>query len=202
MVSTGVSKADLDSTLKDESLEEIKQKCREVAVTDPGDTQKIASVLTEMSLHYYDDVRKQAERSFSAALTAAAVGTMFFLAAAVLVMNNRTDKATISLISGSLIQVISGINFYLYGKAGRQFSLFHVCLERMNRFLVANSICENLTCPHKRDEIRADLVRMVGQAPMLSVDGGNHRSGGTGKAPGAKHVTTKAASLTAKGATA
>jgi len=124
-----------------------------------------------MSLHYYQAVRIQAQRSFQAALAAAAVGTVFFIAAAGLVMNGASDRATISLIAGTLIQVISGINFYLYGKAARQFSLFHVCLERMNRFLVANSICANLDQGDKRDELRAELVKIVAEAPMLTVDG-------------------------------
>jgi hypothetical protein len=45
-------------------------------------------------------------------------------------------QASLGVTAGSLIQVISGINFYLYARAARQFAAFHVCLERTNRFIL------------------------------------------------------------------
>ncbi len=77
------------------------------------------------------------------------------------------DKASISFLAGSVIQVISGINFYLYFKAARQFASFHICLERTNRFLVANSICMDVGCTVKRDEIRTELIEIIARAPMF-----------------------------------
>ena len=146
----------------------------EVAQSDRGDTRKVASVLLRMSLHYYDAVRKQAQQSFLSALGLACLGTVFFIVAAALVMDHpdraSSGKAIVSVIGGGLVHVISGINFYLYGRTARQFSAFHVCLERMNRFLVADSIAANLTGA-KKDEVRAELVKIVAEAPMLKFEG-------------------------------
>jgi len=76
----------------------------------------------------------------------------------------------ISLIVGALIQVISMINFYLYAKASRQFAAFHLCLERTHRFLLANSLCENLKNQDHKDEARCALIDLIAQAPMLTED--------------------------------
>ncbi len=155
------------------SLDEIRKNCEAVATADPSDTQKVASVLLEMSLNYYEHVRREARQSFYSALGAAVVGTCFFIVGAGFFLGLNGEKAKISLIAGALVQVISGINFYLYGKSARQFAMFHVCLERMNRFLVANSICTNLESAVKRDEARAELVHIMAEAQMLSIDGIN-----------------------------
>jgi hypothetical protein len=68
-----------------------------------------------------------------------------------------------------LIEAISAIGFYLYGRAASQFGSFHICLERMNRFLIANSMCESME-PQKRDEVRSALVDVMAHAPLLTFD--------------------------------
>ncbi len=151
-------------------VRDMLQDCEEIAQTAPGDIHRIGSLLQEMILKYYADVRSQAQQSFRAALAAATVGILFFIYAIWLGMSpDGSGQARLGLIAGSLIQFISGINFYLYFRAGRQFASFHVCLERTNRFLLANTICENLSDP-ARDEMRRELVRVVATAPMLTLD--------------------------------
>lgn len=150
----------------------LKKKCEELAHVEPKNTNKMASLLQDMSLRYYEDVRTQAQQSFRVACLAAAVGTILFVYAAYVMMKgtNSVSTAAWGLLPGALVQVISGINFYLYGKAARQFGAFHVCLERTNRFLLANTLCENLTCPTRRDEVRTQLIQVVANAPMLTLD--------------------------------
>jgi hypothetical protein len=153
------------------SLHALKEDCEEVARTEPGDTHKMASLLQQMSLNYYEDVRRQAQQSFYCALVAALIGVLFFFYAAYLMMNqDSASNAKVSLIAGALVQVISGINFYFYGKASRQFASFHICLERTNRFLLANTLCENLLCKDRRDLMRTELIRVISTSPMLTLD--------------------------------
>lgn len=160
-----------ESPISDTPLEELKKNCEAVASSAPGDTQKIASLLSKMILNYYEDVRKQAQQSFYCALVAAVLGTLFFIYATWLAMEPKSSAtANISLIGGALIQVISGINFYMYARASRQFGAFHICLERTNRFLLGNTLCENLNCPTRRDEMRSELIKVVANAPMLTMD--------------------------------
>ncbi|MET0397927.1 MAG: hypothetical protein ABW277_14030 [Longimicrobiaceae bacterium] len=153
-------------------LEALQRECEEVGRTAPGDTQKMASLLSQMSLSYYQDVRRQAQQSFGSALVAALIGIGFFVYAAWLIMEGgyKTGSATLPLIAGALVQIISGINFLLYGRAARQFAAFHICLERTNRFLLANTLCENLACPTQRDRMRSQLICIVANAPMLTLE--------------------------------
>ena len=140
--------------------------CDEVAHTQPGDTQKMASLLQKMILRYYEDVLLQAKQSFRSALGAAILGTLFFGLA---VWMKDDGMVNAGLVAGAIVSVISGVNFWLYGKAARQFSVFHVCLERTNRFMLANTMCESMEST-TRDQLRAELVRIVASAPMLTAD--------------------------------
>lgn len=65
-----------------------------------------------------------------------------------------------SLISGSLIEVISGINFYLYGKTSVQLADFQTRLDVTQRFLLAKSICESLEGDYKQ-KARSELIQTI-----------------------------------------
>ena len=76
-------------------------------------------------------------------------------------MNEKSERiSNVSLISGALVEVVAGINFYLYSRASNQLSCFHTRLDVTQRFLLANSLCENLEGELK-NETRADLVRLI-----------------------------------------
>jgi hypothetical protein len=142
--------------------------CERLAHAKPSDIQEIAALLQEMILRYYSDVRAQAQQSFWAALCVALAGIAFFVWAIWHQMASPSgDQLTLKLVAGALIQVISGTMFVLYGRATRQFGSFHVCLERTNRFLLANTICEALD-PSVRDEVRKQLILEIARAPIVS----------------------------------
>jgi len=110
---------------------------------------------------YHDLVLEQARRSFRWALVSAIFGFLFFIAAVIfLLLQQPQNIATVSLISGALVEVISTINFYLYGKASTQLSDFQIRLDVTQRFLLANSVCEGLEGETKLNS-RADLVRAI-----------------------------------------
>src|SRR6266513_3049796 len=83
------------------AVQEIEQRCRELAATRPENTQKIASDLLGMGKAYYHDACMRAQQSFKVALGAAVVGTLFFFASSVLVMTGRTDRATFTTVGGA-----------------------------------------------------------------------------------------------------
>jgi hypothetical protein len=170
-------------------LEDIEQKCRELAITSPENTQKIAADLLGMGKAYYHDACMRAQQSFRVALGAAIVGIMFLFGASALVMAGKTNSSTYAAVSGSVVETLAAVVFVLHFKAVKQFGYFHVCLERMTRFMVANSVCTNIECGVKRDETRAMLVKAMLDAPMLPLfeDKSDHKVRGTsaGKARGA-----------------
>jgi len=162
-----LSAAVVEQSLRTPSMPELNATCDKLADAEVSDTNGIAALLLKMSLRYYADVLRQAQQSFFLALGAAAVGLAFFLYAAWSAMHGGPAK--IGIITGALVEAISAIGFYLYGRAASQFGSFHICLERMNRFLIANSVCESME-PQKRDEARSALVDVMAHAPLLTFD--------------------------------
>jgi hypothetical protein len=157
-----------------------------------GDT---VSAHERMILHYYRDVQEQADQSFRAAKTAAWVGfgvlimtlvysLVFDALAHFDMLDSRSDttKASaiagdsvpanlrtvggIGVVSGVLIEFIAGINFWLYGRAAKQFGAFHICLERTHRYLIAYKMCEEMA--EKKDDTLRDLVCIMANAPMIT----------------------------------
>jgi hypothetical protein len=131
----------------------------DVAKADAGNISEVAASQLKISNDYYDSVLGQARQSFRAAIIAAGVGLGFFLAALGFALAlGKLDVAIISSISGSVVEVIAGLNFWLFGKTAAQLDLFHVRLEQTQRFLLANSVCANLR-DDARDTARSELVK-------------------------------------------
>jgi hypothetical protein len=66
----------------------------------------------------------------------------------------------VPLVSGAVVEVVSGLVFYLYGKTSSQLSAFHSRLEVLQRYLLANSICESLD-GEARNTARAALIQEI-----------------------------------------
>lgn len=139
----------------------ISESLDRLSKADRADVQEIAASQIELLSAYYNLVLEQARRSFKWALVAAGVGLGFFLGSVVfLLLRQFHNVAVVSLISGSLVEAIAGINFYLYGRTSDQLADFHARLDATQRFLLANSICESLEGEFK-ERARSDLVRTI-----------------------------------------
>jgi hypothetical protein len=146
-----------------------------------GDIGDIVAAHEKLILKYYDDVLTQANQSFFSARTVAALG--FWLLAITLAYAlifdalNRfnlgapsaaTTSMTIEkigLVSGALIEFIAGVNFWLYARGARQFSAFHICLERTHRYLIAYKVIKEVQTD--RDCALRDLACIMANAPMI-----------------------------------
>lgn len=118
---------------------------KRLAEAKSGDVKEIAASQIELLARFYDLSLSQASRSFRWALIASIAGLVFFLAALVfMAWSQDPGLATISVISGAMVQVIGGINFWLYSRTISQLTLFQSRLEVTQRFLLANSLCESL----------------------------------------------------------
>jgi|GEM_PF-3039766 len=133
----------------------------QLAQSEPGDTIKIASAQLGLINEYYKTALTQARQSFVMALGAAGVGLIFFLVAVIFLLLSQSQSiAIVSIISGAVIETISGLNFYLYGQTSKQMAYYHHSIEQMNRFLLANSVCEMLDASTKQ-EARSRLVASI-----------------------------------------
>ncbi len=133
----------------------------DVSRADPTNIQQVAASQFRLSSLYYENVLAQARRSFNAAVVAAVAGSAFFLAAVTFAMTTSQLAAPlVSLLGGGVVEVVAGLNFWLYSRTSHQLNSFHLRLERMQRFLVANSVSVGLS-GDRREEALSELVRII-----------------------------------------
>lgn len=127
-----------------------------------SDTREVATSQLELINRYHHNVLRQVQQSFYWALFTAGLGTFFIIIAiSFFILKQYTSVSILSSVLGTLVYAISGVNFYIYGRASSQFSAFHVFLDRTHRFLLANSICENIHDDSKRDVVRSEIVLSI-----------------------------------------
>jgi hypothetical protein len=157
--------------------------CRELKdAVDGGTLGDVLDKFERLIVRYYEDVQKQAMTSFEAAKTVAWVGFTVLIATLVYVLvfdaldrfqvrglsiNSKSFTVeSVGVISGILIETIAGVNFWLYARASRQFSAFHICLERTHRYILAHKISSEIE--ENRDQTVRDLVCIMAHAPMIT----------------------------------
>lgn len=134
------------------------------------DVQVVAAQQIKLLDDYHKIVLDQSRKSFGSALVAAIVGLGFFLGAVISILSSqKIDVALISAVAGSLVEVISGVNFYLYAKTTAQMADFQSRLDMTQRFLLANSICETLEGEFKQ-KTRSQLVLEIANPKEVKVD--------------------------------
>ena len=143
----------------------IDEAAKNISEADPGDVPKIASEQIKIISEYYLEVLKQSKESFLWAKRVAMVGFAFFIGAVIfLLVFQLQNMATISLIAGALIEISSGIGFYLYSKSIFQMADYFKILDTTQRYLLANSMCEGLEdC---KDETRSAIIKQLANVSM------------------------------------
>jgi hypothetical protein len=140
---------------------------KELSDADPRNIQQVSAAQLALSTSYYKNVLQQAQRSFIAAIASATMGLLFFIAAvSILLARNDVRAGTVSVISGGIVEVIAGLNFWLYGRTAFQLNSFHIRLEQTQKYLMANSIATKLGT-EKREIALSDLIRVMTSQPIF-----------------------------------
>jgi hypothetical protein len=145
-----------------------------------GDT---TAKVQQLIMQYYSDVQGQATESFESAKTVAFFGFLLFAVTIVYmiftdlmphsrqswfaVTKDGMGVGTIGLISGSVVELIAGTQFFLYRNSARQFGAFHICLERTHRYLLAYTMAEQIGARAK-DNTLEKIVCVMANAPMIT----------------------------------
>jgi len=158
--------------------------CDELQKALSGNMGETVAAHVRMILKYYDDVHKQATRSFNSAKSVALIGFGVLIATLVYTLafdalshfnvpsmkvnsGDLLKVSSIGVVSGVLIEFIAGVNFWLYRNATRQFNAFHICLERTHRYLIAYKMIEEIGGERKA-EIAEQVVCIMANAPMIT----------------------------------
>jgi hypothetical protein len=151
-------------TAQGDSIKALFASTDELARIDLDEPQEVLSASGNILNSYYTVALAQSARSFVWALVAAGAGVVFFIAAITfLLVRDSVEAATVSAIGGAIVELVAGLNFYLYGKANEQAASHRFSLEKMQRYLLANSIIESLSTAETKDDSRAKLVSAMAE---------------------------------------
>ncbi|QHO78327.1 hypothetical protein ACH79_42815 [Bradyrhizobium sp. CCBAU 051011] len=133
----------------------VRDSIRRIGATDPANVQMIAAAQLELLAEYHQIALAQSRRIFFWALVGSGVGLIFLLAAFV-----RAFPTEIAFISGAIVEIVAGIVFVLYGKPIPQLNTFQRRLDDLQRYILANSLCEALD-GDERNKARAALIQEI-----------------------------------------
>lgn len=163
---------------------DFKEKCsalgEAVSSHSVGDT---TARVQQLIMQYYQDVQGQSTQSFESAKRVALLGFLLFAVTVVYLIfvdlmphipqswfkpnQGGVGVGAIGLISGSVVELIAGTQFFLYRNSARQFGAFHICLERTHRYLLAYTMAEQIGAKDK-DKTLEKIVCIMANAPMIT----------------------------------
>lgn len=134
--------------------------------SDPTDFQAISASKLTLSNGFYHNALSQSQQSFLWALIWAGVGALFIISTVTLVIVLQPTIATsviIALLGGTGgigSSAIAYATLQLYKQASEQAAACHIRLDRTSDFILANSACEGLEGPEKK-EMRSEIIRKL-----------------------------------------
>jgi hypothetical protein len=137
----------------------IRDSIQRIGAADPANVQLIAASQLEVLAGYHQIALAQSRRIFFWALVGSGVGLIFFVAAVAF-------ELPIAFLSGATVEIVAGIVFVLSGKTTAQLSSFHSRLEVLQRYILANSLCEALD-GDDRNKARAALIQEISRPQVV-----------------------------------
>ena len=142
-----------------------RDKIESVRIADVSKVQEVAASQIQILNVFYEEVLGQAHRAFRTAIIASISGfALLALAVLIALFQQSIQVASLGVISGTIMQFIAGVNFYLYGRTASQMAEYHTRLSLMQKYLIANSICERLETENMNHS-RAELIRAIAGIP-------------------------------------
>lgn len=109
---------------------------------------------------YYVISKHQARKSFSAALFICFFGISIYLFGILSFVFLEKNISIISIIGGTVVEVIAGLFFWLYKEATRQLSIYHQRLGSTEKYLTVIQIIKEMP-EDKRTEAFQNLIEAI-----------------------------------------
>jgi len=145
----------LDVAKERAAIDAIKQ-------SDQTDFQEISTQVLKLSNEHYTSVRLKSEKSFSWTIIAYVVALLFFLAATTFFIIHQTNAPYITVLGTALSGLFGGL-FQTQGiRVDKEAKECRANLDRIQRFIIANSACEGLDDPEKKQK-RAEIISKLAE---------------------------------------
>lgn len=146
------------------------QALHQIATANPGNIQEVTASQLAIINSYYQSGLEQSQQSFVWSLIWGGIGLIFLMTAVgVLLFGQPTEVAFASTIGGALLELFAGTYLVLYKHASDQLAVFRASLERTQRLLLANSMCEQLEGEIEKTT-RAELIRLMVNSAVNTIE--------------------------------
>lgn len=109
---------------------------------------------------YYVISKSQAKSTFRIACISCVFGFIIYIMGIISTMVFDKDIAMISIIAGTILELISGTTFWLYSKALSQLNTYHRRLEETEKYLIAYQMIKEVP-EEKRYEEQRNFISCV-----------------------------------------
>lgn len=109
---------------------------------------------------YYVISKRQANRAFSSTLIVCVLGFIVFVSGIIASVLSSQDIMLYTTLSGSIIEIISGLFFVLFRNTTAQLNLYHERLGATEKYLTAMQLAEKAS-PEKRDDFYRYIIEVM-----------------------------------------
>ena len=127
-----------------------------------GNKDIISLMLNNMSelREYYVINKRQANRVFNATLTACVMGGSIFIIGSIIAFWGGQKVSFYTTISGCVVELISGLFFWLYKRTIDQLNLYHERLGSTEKYLTAVQLVEKMS-EQEKDSMYRYIIEMM-----------------------------------------
>lgn len=109
---------------------------------------------------YYIISKRQATNAFSASLIVCFLGFIVYIAGIVVFVISGENALLLTTISGTIVEVISGLFFWLYRHAIKQLNIYHQRLGTTEKYLTAIRLVDKMG-QDKHDDMYKHIIECV-----------------------------------------
>ena len=102
---------------------------------------------------FYVICKQQIRKSFSAAMFSCFAGFVLFVLAVIIFLLGGNNSASLTAgLSGALVEIVSGLYFWMYRETSKQLGKYHKRLEATEKYLIALQIIEMLPEENRNEQ--------------------------------------------------
>lgn len=115
------------------------------------------------STEYYIISKRQANKSFTLAIFSCFLGVIIYICGFLIVAILDKDIMIFTTISGTIVEVIAGLSFWVYNKCIKQLNEYHKRLSSTEKYLTSIQMADKM-----EDSRREDMYSWIIEKVMLS----------------------------------
>jgi len=129
-----------NKTIKEETDDMIK----DIREQSDYDVFKLLYKNVKESTGYYVISKRQSAKSFALSLVSCFLGVIIYICGFIIVIVLDKDVVLLTTVSGTIVELIAGLSFWVYNKCINQLNEYHIRLNAIEKYLTSIQMAERL----------------------------------------------------------